>query len=202
MLNPDIGHNNPPSDAELLIERLAAESHADTQRAVDLAKSSGRVAIVDAESAGRATLLVSLIMTAKDTIEARQKAAKKPHAELATAAYDYFKHTLELLASAKLKTLEALTAWNAEQHRIAAAVAAESGQIVTAPEIRSPFGQKAVERKTWTYSLAKLDDVPRSFLKLDEDKIKAHIKARPQGAAPVDVPGLHFYESTSISVKR
>lgn len=193
---PMLGHNLPPSDAELLIEALAASSHPARQRAEQLAASAGRCVVNDAESAGKATLLVGLIVTAKETLEAQQHAAKAPYAALATAAFGYFKPALAALVDAKAAVLAMIADYAHER----AALAAASGMV--APPIASAYGQRVVERRTWAYTIAKLDDVPRSFLMINEAAVKAHIKARPQDAAPVDVTGLHFFETTSVSVKR
>lgn len=119
MLAAEIGHNLPPSDVELLIEKLDAQSQDIKKRADELLAGADRCVITDTETAGKASLLVGLIMTATDTTKERQKEAKRPHFELANAAFDYFKPVLDKLNTAKAKTLAALKAFDDEQERIA-----------------------------------------------------------------------------------
>lgn len=115
-----LNHNNPPSDVALLIERLDAQSQDINKRADELLAGADRCVITDTDTAGKASLLVGLIMTATDTTKERQKEAKRPHFELANAAFDYFKPALDKLGTAKAKTLAALKAFDDEQERLAA----------------------------------------------------------------------------------
>jgi hypothetical protein len=112
--------NNPPSDVEILRDRLAEENLDLIERVDELAGGAERCAVTDDDTAGKAALLVKLINETTKTATDRQKEAKRPHAELADAAFGYFKPMLGNLANAKTSTLAKLDRYRQEQERKAA----------------------------------------------------------------------------------
>lgn len=70
-----------------------------------------------------------------------------------------------------------------------------------APEIRSAYGHLATGRKTWDYEVADPNVVPRNFLMVNHEAIKAHIKSRPKDKAPFPIPGINFFEKTQTVVR-
>jgi septal ring factor EnvC (AmiA/AmiB activator) len=112
--------NNPPSDVEILRDRLTEENRDLIERVEELTGGADRCAVTDDETAGKAALLVKLINETTKTATDRQKEAKRPHAELADAAFGYFKPILGDLAGAKTATLTKLDRFRQEQERKAA----------------------------------------------------------------------------------
>lgn len=116
-----LGHNAPPLDVDILRERLAEQNADLSQRVDELLGGAVRCNVMNDEQAGKATLLVKLINDVTKLAESRQKEAKRPHAELADAAFGFFKDWLKQLAHAKQSTLQKLDHFRDEQERKAAA---------------------------------------------------------------------------------
>lgn len=114
--------NNPPTDAGILVEKLREENRDLAERVDELLGGAERCAVTDMESAGKATLLGNMLHAAYKMAEERQKAAKKPHAELADAAFGFFKDWLSRLNAAKKATATKVDEFRAEQDRKAAEV--------------------------------------------------------------------------------
>lgn len=120
-------------------------------------------------------------------IEAKAAAARKAAEEVARKAAE---------EAAKATTLD--DAFDA-QVRLEAAQAQAAAVVV--PEVRSVYGHVATGRKTWDYEVANADAVPRQFLMVNHDAIKAHIKARQKDKAPTPIPGIAFFEKTQTVVR-
>ena len=75
-----LGHNNPPSDAELLAAKLAETNAALLQRAKDLIDAAGRIPDMfeDEETAHKAAEFIKRVNTCKKALEESRKDAKEP----------------------------------------------------------------------------------------------------------------------------
>lgn len=114
-----IGHNSL-DDAERLTVDLAESNIDVVERADELAGGADRCAVVDEDTAGKATLLVKQIIAAIRITEERQRQAKRPYQQLAEVAFDFFKPHLGRLSDAKAKALGKLDGYRREVERIAA----------------------------------------------------------------------------------
>lgn len=116
---PPIGHNNPPSDATLLVERLETSAADIINRASDLYAASARIpdTIPDEETAGRVAAFVKQITIAEKSTEDRRKAEKSVYDELGKAVQDFFKPVSDKLAEAKRTANAKLLAYQREQQR-------------------------------------------------------------------------------------
>jgi hypothetical protein len=89
----DIGGNNPPSDVEILRERLAASEAANVARAAALVDACARVPdpIPDEITAARAaSMIAKQVRPHMALIEERRKAEKRPFDDLAAAVQTFF----------------------------------------------------------------------------------------------------------------
>lgn len=98
--------------------------------------------------------------------------------------------------AAKAKTLD--DAFDAKV-RLEAAQAQAAAVVV--PEVRSAYGHVATGRKTWDYEVANAEAVPRHFLQINHDAIRAHMKARQKDKPPTPIPGITFFEKTTTVVR-
>lgn len=115
--------------------------------------------------------------------EAKRKAAEEAARKAAEEA-------------AKAKTLD-----DAFDAQVRLEVAQAQAAAVVIPEVRSAYGHLATGRKTWDYEVANADAVPRQFLMVNHDAIKAHMKARQKDKAPTPIPGITFFEKTQTVVR-
>lgn len=132
-------------------------------------------------------LTLSKLDTYRRDIEAKAAAARKAAEDVARKAAE---------EAAKAKTLD--DAFDANM-RLEAAQAQAAAVVV--PEVRSVYGHVATSRKTWDYEVANADAVPRQFLMVNHDAIKAHMKARQKDKAPTPIPGITFFEKTQTVVR-
>lgn len=121
MPDASIGHNQPPSPIEALIQDLRDQNRDLIERADELRGGLDRCIVTDDESAGKAQLLAEMAHKAAKLGEERQKEAKRPHAELAAAAFDFFKPALTTLSEVKRAALNRLDSYKDEQRRLAEA---------------------------------------------------------------------------------
>ena len=71
---------------------------------------------------------------------------------------------------------------------------------VTTP-VTGDLGGKSTYVENWVHELVDLTEVPLRFLKVDDDAVKAAIKAAPKlkdGNPPVTIPGLRIFDKGSI----
>lgn len=117
-----IGHNKPPSDAELLRQRLAAEAAPLLARRDELLAAVERVPVeVDSdETAGRVADFIKQLTAAYKATDTARVSAKEPHLEAGRIVDGFFKAITEPLYSAKQKVEVRLTVWQrkkAEEER-------------------------------------------------------------------------------------
>jgi len=84
----------------------------------------------------------------------------------------------------------------------AAATRAAAAQVAatTKPEpihIRGDYGSTAYVRKTWTFEVVDLDQVPRDYMSLDTDVVREAITKD----AVRDIPGLRIYQAETLHVR-
>jgi hypothetical protein len=229
--------NNPPSDVEILLERLADENRDISDRTDELIGGADRCEVSDEESAGKATLLAKMLNETIKTAETRQKAAKLPHMVLANAAFDFFKPTLSELGVAKQSVLTKLDRFRLEQERKAAEErkrleeearkrqeeadkiaalattdddldlalereeaaqdAARAAATLAAPKpIQSAFGHTASARKEWQFKVVDTAKVPREYMSVNEQMIRAAVRGGARS-----IPGVEIFETTKTVVR-
>lgn len=107
-----IGGNNPPLVDPDLLAQSAAKVAAFTATAEEWVKLGE---IQNADQAGRIVDFIGGAKKVKKVIEMAQAAAKKPHMDKATAAYDAFKPFLLTLSRALDKVTPLAVAWEAKE---------------------------------------------------------------------------------------
>lgn len=229
--------NNPPSDVEILLEKLADENRDISDRADELIGGADRCEVKDEEQAGKATLLAKMLNETIKLAETRQKQAKAPHMTLANAAFDFFKPTLSELGVAKQAVLNRLDMFRREQERKAeeerrrleeearkrqeeadriaavaktdedldlaiesereAIAAGIQAALVTAPKpIQSAFGHTASARKEWQFKVIDPLKVPREYLSVNEQAIRAAVRGGMR-----QIAGVEIFETTKTVVR-
>lgn len=136
--------NRPPSDIEILRERLAEQSAALLRRRDELLGSVARVpaAVTDEETSGKVADLVKLMMACHKAAEGTRIAEKEPFLASGRAVDAFFKAVTEPLEAAKKLIESRLTTYQrkkAEDERRAreaeaARVAAEAERLRVAAE--------------------------------------------------------------------
>jgi len=53
----------------------------------------------------------------------------------------------------------------------------------------------------WDFEVLEPSLVPRDFLTVDHNRVKAHIKATQKGEKPADIPGIRFVEKARVAVR-
>lgn len=114
-----IGGNNPPEALPYDPEKLRACEDAAKEFADAAGEWADKKQITSADMAEKATDFIAGARKLKSKIEATQKAAKKPHADRATAAFDAFKPALSKVEKSITTVLALQGAWLvAERKRI------------------------------------------------------------------------------------
>jgi hypothetical protein len=108
------GHNNPPSDAEILSAKLAEDAAEILKRAKDLLEASGRIpdSFEDEDTAQKAAEFIKRVNTCKKALEDQRTKAKEPFLLSGRMVDTFFKaHDQSLNAAiAKVKVpLDAFT---------------------------------------------------------------------------------------------
>lgn len=108
-----LGHNRPPSDAELIRQRLEGEAAFLIARKDELIAAVERVpAEIDSdEAAGKVADFVKQLMAAHKAAETARIGAKEPHLEAGRVVDGFFKAITEPLYGAKQKIEARLTVW-------------------------------------------------------------------------------------------
>lgn len=147
--------NSPPSDADILRDSLREQSRDLVSRIDELTASANRRTVADDDDAGKATLLVKQILEEERAVAARQKEAKRPHAELADAAFGYFKPMLLQLESLKRGLLGKLDAYRreleqraqAERRRLAQEAALKAAEAAEADDLDSAMDAEQASQR-------------------------------------------------------
>lgn len=144
-------------------------------------------------------------------LEEREKAITAPLNKALKAARELFKP-----ARSKLQEIERLTkraigdfAQRQEEHNQKALQEVHAAVVANAPsEAIDASAQKIARvetveqmnvRYTWDFEIVDEDQVPRSFLAVNETAVKAHIKKHKEEPAPV--PGIRFVKKSIVSVR-
>lgn len=115
-MTADIGHNQPPSDIEILRERLSNDNSDVLQRRDDLIAACDRIPpITTDETAGKVSDHIKQIATCIKTADGRRVAAKEPFLESGRAVDGFFKAISDPLSAAKTAVERNLTAYLREK---------------------------------------------------------------------------------------
>ena len=111
-VNPGLGHNNPPSDADALRDRLDERSRELRERAASLLAAESRLPeISDDDIAGRVGDLIRLITAAMQAAEGDRKREKEPHMAAARTVDGYYGQISEPQFDLKTRVSRRLTAY-------------------------------------------------------------------------------------------
>lgn len=168
---PAIGHNEPPSELELLPERLKDETreiHATVtglQARVELLPKT----IDDERMAGTVSDLVKEIMTAAKQYEEKRKTIKEPYAKCAKAVDDFFRPTGFLLETLRARGLKVLDQYSRKKAQEEAERQAEIARLQREEAER----QAAAAKKLEEAGLAEHAEVQmKSAIKAEAEAIK------------------------------
>lgn len=144
-----IGHNNPPTDAEILKSTLA-ESNADLiNRAAELIAAADRAPakIEDEETEQKITAFLGSIAKCEKAFEGKRVAEKEPYLTLGRVVDAFFKGHQDTLDKARRKVKPALDArllWKREeQRRIDREAAAERQRLADEQAAAAAEAEKA-----------------------------------------------------------
>ena len=171
-----LGANNPPPDLPYDPEKLKACGDAAKEFADAAGDWAEQKQITSAEQAEKATDFIAGARKLKSKIEATQKAAKKPHADKATAAFDAFKPALAKIEKSIATVLALQGAWLVaerrrveEEQRIAQAAAQkardEAAALLAAAQVRNDISG-AVDAESALKEAAKAETVAAKPVKV------------------------------------
>lgn len=184
-IHTTIGHNNPPDDAQILIENLRERHNWLTERTEALCAAASKVPrITDADTAERVTTLIAQINAAAKAIDTSRQEEKAPHLANGRAVDTFFKTWSGPLNAAKSQATAKLTAWQVVEQRRkeqerqerarqeqaqneqtqAAQNQPEQTQTAT-PPITTNTGQTATLRKVTTITIDDVAKIPVEFFR-------------------------------------
>lgn len=179
-----IGHNNPPSDQEIVRESLETRTedlrarHDELLAAVDRMPSS----CDDDETAGKFGDMIKLITACAKSLEAKRVDEKEPYLTLSRVVDGFFKRYTDNLASAKIKVsrpLEVFLKRKEDERRRAAAEEAA----------RQRAEAERVAAEAAALAAAKMNDLANQTMneaiRIDEQAIKSEklAEAKPSELA-------------------
>lgn len=115
-----IGHNNPPSDAEILAKKLAEENEKVLTRAKELKEAAKKIPekIEDDETAEKAVTMIKLLSNCNKALEDARTKAKEPFLAQGRMVDTFFKAHKESMDTASLKAKKPLDEYLKEKHRL------------------------------------------------------------------------------------
>lgn len=119
---PGIGHNLPPTDAEILKETLADKNRELLDRAQALIEAADRApaTIEDDETEEKITAFLGSIAKCEKSFEGKRVSEKEPYLTLGRVVDGFFKNQMDALEKARRKVKPALDArllWKRDQER-------------------------------------------------------------------------------------
>ena len=117
-----IGHNNPPTDAEILKSTLAEKNAELLDRAAELIAAADRApqTIEDDETEQKITAFLGSIAKCEKSFKGKRVAEKEPYLTLGRVVDGFFKNHMDALNNARKKVKPALDArliWKREEQR-------------------------------------------------------------------------------------
>jgi hypothetical protein len=117
-----IGHNNPPTDAEILRDTLADKNRELLDRAQALIEAADRApaTIEDDETEEKITAFLGSIAKCEKSFEGKRVSEKEPYLTLGRVVDGFFKNQMDALEKARRKVKPALDArllWKRDQER-------------------------------------------------------------------------------------
>lgn len=114
-----IGHNHPPSDPEIMRERMQENNQKALIRAAALVSAADRIPekIADQDTADKITDLVKQITVCRKALEDGRVNDKAPYLELCRTVDEFFKPQIEALDAAKKRAGKIQTDFLLEQQR-------------------------------------------------------------------------------------
>lgn len=164
-----IGHNQPPTEADLIREELASAMFGLQSRAEELAAACQRApeAVFDDDTAKRSVLLAAQLGVFLAKVEAERKDRKAPILEHAKAVDAFFNALAGDLGAQRDAVLERLRDYQT-------AIAAGPDDKVQIRTDEGPIATSTVETVVRITDPAK---VPDRFRVVDEKAVKAAVKA-------------------------
>lgn len=145
-----IGHNNPPTDAEILKATLAESNKETLDRAQELIDAAERApsVISDDETKEKITSFLGSIAKCEKALEAKRVAEKEPYLTLGRVVDGFFKGHTDRLAKARAKVKPALDArllWEREQERKRQQEEAEAKRKLAAEQAEAAAAAEAAK---------------------------------------------------------
>lgn len=114
-----VGHNNPPSDEEIILTQIREGSKAELKRLDELVAAAGRLPkkIENEEDAAKVTSFGAQIKRCMQTLEERRKVEKAPFDAKASTVQNFFKTQQSALDAILLKTTDIVLAYKRDEER-------------------------------------------------------------------------------------
>lgn len=185
---PSLKHNNPPSDAEILQNRLRDENAQSLQHAKQLIDAAERMPEIDSDdSAKKASDYIKQVMARRKALESARVNEKEPFLSLGRVVDGFFKSVTDQLDIAQSKAKRPLDAYlkakedenrrriakEAEDKRIAAeaqAAAAQALEAANRPQEAEAMMQRAATSESAAFKLeGKADAKPAEMARTRSD---------------------------------
>lgn len=196
------GHNQPPSDAELLRETLAADFNWIPARADELAKSALNLPeyILEAEDAHRAVLFAAQVGSLLANAEEARKERKRPIDDLLKAVDGFFKAVKErevLGADGKSVPVDLEEVRKTLLEMIADYQLMNRTEDDPKARIRTDEGPLATLTERIEVVIDDPSKVPAQYWTVDERGVKAVAKSDPDK----EIPGVRIIRKHSTLIK-
>ncbi|MCJ8334441.1 MAG: hypothetical protein MJH10_09405 [Epibacterium sp.] len=166
----EMGHNNPPSDAQLLKERLESITTPFMQRIEQFDNALPRVVINSPETAAKAAEMLKQINALSKALEEQRKAEKDPYLSLSRVIDAYYKPMSEGVTAIKVNVQKRLTEYQAAE----AKKADEARRAAEAEAQRKLEEAQKLEQQTGVKNA------------MEAQRLKAEAEARLQDAKDTD----------------
>lgn len=157
--NNPIGHNNPPTDAEALQQKLRDDHDKPLGRAQELVEATARLPeITDQESAGKVSDFIKQVTGCRKNLEAIRVNEKEPYLTLGRVVDGFFKTVTDSLDVAKAKAERPLGVFLKQQADAERRRREEEARIAREKAEEDALAAAALQRANQTDSAAVMLD--------------------------------------------
>lgn len=178
-------------EQQLSLQKVEQQFSALQKAALDIAAQSDKIEITDPTTLAIAQQQYSLVHEKWKQIDDLRADLKKPSLEEGRAIDALAKPLLTPLSDALARGKVKLLKWNESQKQ----------KDVVAPALTTTEKPKGI-RKTWTFEILNANEIPRGFMKPDEDKIQAYLDTHKQHLSDGEIKaGIKFYIKETIAIR-
>lgn len=178
-------------EQQLTLQKAEEQFIALKDVAIYIATQCDKITITDDVTLAIAQQQLSLVHEKWKQIDALRADLKKPSLEEGRAIDAFAKPLLTPLADALARGKVKLLAWNELQKK----------KEVVAPALTATEKPKGI-RKKWAFEIINANEIPRGFMKPDEDKIQAYLDANEKHLKDGEIKaGIKFFIKESIAIR-